>query len=211
MKIKIKHLSILLLISFFSSAILAQNENWEFRYLQNLENNRTEGKTSFYNTVSASMYVFTIAAPTTHLIAGLAKDDRDLKKTALYLFESAAIAQAISFSTKSIVNRQRPGEKYPNLHPVNIAKNASFPPGHTTGAFALATSITIAHPEWYVAVPSFTWAGLVSYSRLYLGVHYPTDVFAGAVVGAGSAWLSYRLNKWMHSSKKKNQITTPQH
>ena len=199
-------------LKFFSSGIFsllisvslsAQNENWEFNYLQKLENNRTEGKTSYYNTVSASMYVFTIATPAAFLIAGLAKDDKDLKKTALYLFESAAIAQAISFSTKAIVNRDRPGVKYPTLNPVNIAKNASFPSGHTAGAFALATSLTIVHPKWYVAVPAYTWAGMVGYSRLYLGVHYPTDIFAGAVVGAGSAWLSYRLNKWMHKSKKK--------
>lgn len=207
MKIKLNHFLIFLLVSVFSSSAFSQSENWEFRYLQKREANRTEGKTSFYNSVSASMYVFTIATPATYLIAGLAKADKDIKKTALYLFESAAIAQAISFSTKSIVNRDRPGVKYPTLNPVNIAKNASFPSGHTSGAFALATSLTIVHPEWYVAVPSFAWAGMVGYSRLYLGVHYPTDVLAGAVVGAGSAWLSYRLNKWMHKSKKEKVIT----
>lgn len=202
MKINFKHLSILILISFFSSSILAQTDNWELRYLQTREANRTTGKTSLYNALSGSMYVLTIGTPAVYLIAGLAKNDKDLKKTALYLLEAGAITQAISISTKAIVNRDRPGDRHPTLNPVNIAHNASFPSGHAAGAFGLATSLTIVHPEWYVAVPAFTWAALVGYSRLYLGVHYPSDVLAGAVVGAGSAWLSYRLNKWMHKSKK---------
>lgn len=208
MKRNFKNLSLLILINFFSSSILAQNENWEIKYLRNREENRTPGKNSFYNGVSASMYVFTIATPATYLITGLAKDDKDLKKTALYFFESTAIVLAITFSTKSIVNRDRPGVTYPTLNPVNTAKTASFPSGHTAGAFALATSLTIVHPKWYVASPAFAWASMVGYSRLYQGVHYPTDVFAGAIVGAGSAWLSYRLNKWMHKSKNDKHVDT---
>jgi membrane-associated phospholipid phosphatase len=38
-----------------------------------------------------------------------------------------------------------------------------------------------------VIAPSFLWAGTISYSRMYLGVHYPTDVATGAVLGAGTA------------------------
>jgi len=37
-----------------------------------------------------------------------------------------------------------------------------------------------------------------------LGVHYPTDVLAGAIVGSGSAYLSYRLNKWYLKRKQKS-------
>ncbi|ULT24063.1 phosphatase PAP2 family protein [Sphingobacterium sp. E70] len=42
-----------------------------------------------------------------------------------------------------------------------------------------------AYSKWYVVAPSLLWAGSVGYSRMYLGVHYPTDVLAGAVLGLG--------------------------
>jgi len=147
------------------------------------------------------MYVICSATPAAYFISGLINHDKNLKKKALYLLESVAISQLISFPTKAIVSRDRPYVKDPTLTPVKVAKNFSFPSGHTSAAFSLATSLTIVNPKWYIVLPSFTWASMVAYSRLYLGVHYPTDAIAGAILGSGSAWLSYRLNKWMHHSK----------
>ncbi|HEU4788615.1 MAG TPA: phosphatase PAP2 family protein, partial [Flavobacterium sp.] len=57
----------------------------------------------------------------------------------------------------------------------------------------------------YVIAPSFLWAGAVGYSRMYLGVHYPTDVLAGAIVGSGSAFLCYKLNKWINKKRAPHQ------
>ena len=80
----------------------------------------------------------------------------------------------------------------------------SFPSGHTSSAFALATSLSIVYPKWYVIVPSYLWASSVGYSRMHLGVHYPSDVLAGALVGTGSAFLSHALNKCIHKKVKEN-------
>ncbi|MBK9660137.1 MAG: phosphatase PAP2 family protein [Chitinophagaceae bacterium] len=105
----------------------------------------------------------------------------------------------------------RPHEYEPTLIALKNAKNGSFPSGHTAEAFATATSLTLMTHKWYVAVPAYTWATLVGQSRLYLGVHYPSDVIGGAITGIGSAWLSYKLNKWMHHSKKKTESTEEHH
>ncbi len=57
------------------------------------------------------------------------------------------------------------------------------------------------YPKWYIIAPSFAWASAVGYSRMHLGVHYPSDVVSGAIVGSGSAYISYKLNKWINKKR----------
>lgn len=59
----------------------------------------------------------------------------------------------------------------------------SFPSGHTLVSFEAATALWYYHRKWGIA--AFVLAALIAYSRLYLFVHYPTDVLAGAVLGIG--------------------------
>ena len=72
-------------------------------------------------------------------------------------------------------------------------RSYSFPSGHAALAFATATSATLSHPRAAVAAPAFAWAGSVALARVWHGVHYPSDVLAGAAVGAASAWAVDRL------------------
>jgi undecaprenyl-diphosphatase len=57
----------------------------------------------------------------------------------------------------------------------------SFPSGHAAGSFAFAAFVAVRAPRW--AAPAFVWAALVACSRCVLGVHYPSDVLAGALLG----------------------------
>ncbi len=66
---------------------------------------------------------------------------------------------------------------------VDVPSSYSFPSGHTGNAFAVAMALTLMMKKKSVAIPAFILAFLIGISRLYLCVHYPTDVLAGIVVG----------------------------
>ena len=51
--------------------------------------------------------------------------------------------------------------------------------------------------------PAYLWAGAIGYSRMQLGMHYPSDVLAGAVIGAGSAFIAYKGQQWLLKRKQK--------
>jgi undecaprenyl-diphosphatase len=96
---------------------------------------------------------------------------------------------------KYTFDRDRPFITYPDITKKSGAGSPSFPSGHTSSAFALATSLSLTYPKWYVIASSYTWAGTVAFSRMDLGVHYPSDILAGALVGGGCAWLTHVVNK----------------
>ncbi len=105
-------------------------------------------------------------------------------------------ALTLASGLKYAVNRTRPYNKYPNdIIKRDHAGPYSFPSGHTTAAFSTATAISLTYNKWYVTVPSFAYASLVGYSRMRLGMHYPSDVLGGMVLGIGTGLLTWQIDK----------------
>lgn len=71
-----------------------------------------------------------------------------------------------------------------------------FISSHAANTFALATFLSLLFGNNIFTVLIFLWAAVTSYSRIYLGVHYPLDIFAGAVLGCSIGIIVYRLNKF---------------
>jgi len=75
-----------------------------------------------------------------------------------------------------------------------------FISSHAANTFGVAfLTLLWIRERWFTAV-MVSWALLVAYSRVYLGVHYPGDVLIGAIWGAGCGWLLYLLFRWVLST-----------
>jgi membrane-associated phospholipid phosphatase len=160
-------------------------------------------RSSYWKATSASTFYISGAVPLSLLVTGFIKDDASLKKKSFEILGSIALEVALSEAMKITIDRQRPGEKHPGvIFPYKDLKGRSFPSGHGSLAFATAASLSIQYRKWYVTVPAYLWASSVGYSRVYLGVHYASDVVAGAAVGIGSAYLAHWLNRRFFGNNK---------
>jgi membrane-associated phospholipid phosphatase len=185
-----------LLFSADPSAIFAQSDpsNIDVQLFRNINNGQTQFKTSLIGVSDNSVYPILIAAPLALAAYGLAADQNESLESGVLLGSSEILAYSIGYVLKESVRRERPYETLNDVYTNHLdsADPYSFPSGHTTGAFALATLLTLRYPKPEVYIPAFAWAGLVGYGRVYFGLHYPSDVLAGALIGAASSYLVYK-------------------
>ena len=190
----------MLLNLFLVSNIFAQNDDIDL--LKSINVDRNQSLDGTFKFISNSLEPLAVAAPVSVLAAGFIKNDKNLKIKGLEMTASLVATTIITLSLKKIINRDRPYITYPFIQNQIVENDPSFPSGHTSVAFSTAMSLSLQFPKWYVIAPSFLWASSVGYSRMHLGVHYPSDVLAGAVIGAGSAFLCHKLNKWIQKKPR---------
>jgi membrane-associated phospholipid phosphatase len=140
---------------------------------------------------SASRRLFIVAVPVAAGASLIAGSDLD---PAVRLAASELGAGAAVYLLKFAIRRPRP---YVGLSGVEARVEIpeidhdpySLPSGHAAVSFALATSTSLSYPRWYVIAPTYAWAATTALSRVWHGVHYPSDVALGAAMGTGVAVL----------------------
>ena len=100
-----------------------------------------------------------------------------------------ALELPLYLALKNTLKRARPFNSISDFNShISPSDKFSMPSGHTAAAFVFATMISAFFPTW--AVLAYSWASLIGVSRIVLGVHFPGDIIAGALLGYGCAELA---------------------
>lgn len=116
---------------------------------------------------------------------GVSKSRRNLMM-ALQAILAACAGTTVSFIIGHLLYRDRPFVTHSVIQLISHSADASFPSDHATVAFACATAFWLGHVRY-----RWGWvliAACIAFARVWSGVHYPSDVAAGALLGVGSAW-----------------------
>lgn len=193
-------LLVTLVLILAANTLQAQSSN-ELNTLRRI--NPDNPNNAVWTSLSSTSKYISVGVPVGYFVAGLIHDNKDLKQKAAYTAAAILLNTATTTLLKNVVKRERPYNTYTGIFPDKIESDFAFPSGHTSSAFATATSIAITTKKWYIAVPALAWSAGVGYSRIYLGQHYPSDVIMGALVGSSSAlichWATKQLAKRIKS------------
>lgn len=193
------------LFVFLLSSNKAEAQNIDIDWLRKISSSGNRHADQFYGALSFTVYPSMAITPATVFTYGFIQKDTFLMNAGLSIAAGLALNTGITLAAKYAINRDRPYITYPDLQAIKTENTPSMPSGHTSSAFAVATSLTLLQPKWFIIIPAYAWAGGVAYSRMYLGVHYPSDIIAGAIVGSGTVWLTWYLNKKIFGNKIKRK------
>lgn len=142
----------------------------------------------------------------------LTRGGRPGRIAALLLIPTIALGDQLNSSfLKFILDRPRPCHELANVHLlVGCGSGYSFPSSHAVNNFASALVLSYFLPRWTWAFISY--ASVICFSRIYVGVHYPSDVIAGAIIGlvVGSVVLAaFRRSEEWWRKRRASRIVTP--
>lgn len=190
-----------LTLSLLLLSVNLYSQNIDIRLLREINLNRNKQLDNTFRFITNSAAPVAISTPIVLLGVSIIKRDSTMLRKSIYIGATVLSAAVITTTLKHSINRTRPFITYPYIEKETSGGSPSFPSGHTSDVFSLATSVSLAYPKWYVIVPVYTWAGAIGYSRMSLGVHYPSDVLVGAIIGAGSAYLCFKGQQWLNKKR----------
>ena len=167
------------------------SQNIDIDLLKSINVERNKSFDPFFIAMSFTAEYLLWLVPICILAFGFVKHKKKAQNKGWFILISMAFASLGSLLLKALINRPRPFESYPFIEKISVGGSASFPSGHTVSAFALALAVALAFRNIYSTTIVFVWAIVVGFSRIYCGVHYPSDVVAGIALGLVSSYLCY--------------------
>ncbi len=150
--------------------------------------------------------VVLIGLMTALYVSGEVSDNNSLRMTALLSLESWLTTGIIVRGLKSVVGRARPwtGESSHSFHPFSTrSRFASFPSGHASSAFAVATVIADQSKKVYIDILAYSLATMAAFSRVHLDKHWASDILVGSAIGYFVAKKISALDRNRDSKKVK--------
>jgi membrane-associated phospholipid phosphatase len=191
----------LLVIILFTIHYCGQSQSLDFSMLRAINKHEHPQWDKTMKITSTSIYPAMVIAPSSLLLTGYINEDKLMMRNGIKTGVAIGLNVLLTSGLKYAINRPRPFVQYPNdIIKRTDAGKYSFPSGHTSTAFATATALTLSTKKWYVAVPSYAYACAVGYSRMRLGVHFPSDVLGGMIVGIGTSLLVFQIDKWLQKN-----------
>jgi membrane-associated phospholipid phosphatase len=180
--------------------------NYDVKLFRSINKNRSKFKDAVIPIFDKSAPPITLIMPISTMFYSRFKKNYYDENTGYLLGGSEFFNLLLTFGIKSIVQRPRPFTALNNVYSKNT-KNTdpySFPSGHTSISFTMAVMLNLRYPGYpEVYVPVYFYSLIVAYGRPYLGMHYPSDLLGGALIGAGSSALIFSLRSELFKLKNK--------
>lgn len=197
-----RFIRILLFISLIATVVIyVYPRTWELDLIANLQAASNGLSIHFFQFITDYVDVISVGIPIVLLIIGFTRQDKSLREKALLILLSVALAGALSNSLKRVVREPRPYEVDARIAQWSGGGGYGFPSGHAADAVAAATAFSLMWPQLSIIVAVCSWAGIIMFSRIYLGVHDPGDVMAGMFLGILSALVVIKIRDSLNQSR----------
>ena len=183
------------------------HDNLDVNLFRSINKNRSKFKDAVLPIVDRSGPPMGLVYPITSIVYGRSSKNYYDENSGYLLGIAEGLNFCLTFGTKYIVKRKRPYAGLKNVYHKEIQRTDpySFPSGHTSIPFTIAALYNMRYPKYpQIYVPMYVYSLIVAYGRPYFGMHYPSDLLGGMVVGAGSAAIIFSLRSNLF--KFKNNI-----
>ncbi|SFH08957.1 phosphatase PAP2 family protein [Pontibacter chinhatensis] len=180
-----------LLLYLFVSTITDTFQAMDLATLEALNSSRITDLDILLLALTMSAYGLGAVVPVALYLLGHVRKSAALRLKAFQYLLAMCLMVGVIGALKYTVNRTRPFVGHNSIERIAEASSPSFPSGHTAFAFTAAVALALMFRNAPLRVTVLAWAVLVAYSRLALGVHYPSDVLASILIGTTAAIVAH--------------------